>query len=329
LNGSGHFPISHKHKSKPDEFSKKSEYDFNDFEVLRAVRLFFGNWNNALNAAGIHGKKESERGDINLQKPPTKSRLLEIVKGLAESGEDMSPENIIIMHNYIWRWACGKNGYFSHWPTVIRNAGVDLNSLSSERYWSEGRLKNKILDIYESQLILNTHHIRDNFWHLYRFGLRLYGSWPGAVDATGLGYEIVNQEQKNTQLRQEQFQQNLFKILKLSNRSIRWLDTKENGVQRTLGPLGIFGMDESSGSFIGTVLRSWWPGLEANISAITNAAPSRSFELYYLQGEPRRWHDDRVQFVAAADLVEPSIEAGADKYMREILSLQYNVPSFL
>ncbi|UCH89743.1 MAG: hypothetical protein JSV49_03585 [Thermoplasmata archaeon] len=319
-------------KLTPKELYNKSEYEFNEFDTLRAAKLFFGSWKGALAASGLHGNGQaaSRFGKESGERPQfSKPQVLAIIKGLADSGEDMSPENIIVMHNDIWRWACGPKGYFSHWPTALRSAGVNLNALNLQPYWTENQVKNRILDLYESQLILSTKFIRDNFWYLYRFGLRLFGSWHNAVNVTGLGYETVGAEYSMIENNQFQFQSNLQKVLQGSGRPIRQLEPSGDSIAPSLGPLGLFCTDTSDGTIIGTVLRSWWPGLERMLEPVVNNRSCPKVELYYLQGEPRAWKNDKVQFICSSDLVLPSHENGMDQYINEILSLQYNVRSFL
>lgn len=321
----------HKFRSKPHELLELSEYDQNDFELLRFARQFFGSWNNALTAAGlnaepvINGKGRSNPKTLSIPK----QRVLEIISALAASGEDMSPANMIVMHNPVWQSACGRNGYFSHWPSVLRKAGVDTHVLNNEPYWTDTRVRNNILELYESQLVLTTPFIRDNFWYLYRYGLRFFGSWKSAVDATRLGYENVSAEYAASGARQEQFRNNLCKMLKRSGRDLRSAVSGNGTAGNTPGPLGPFCLDPSNNTMVGTLPRSWLPGIEPRINRLLKNDPSLRLELYYLSGEPRQWRNDRVQFISVSDLIPWSFETRSDLYLKEILSLQHNVPSFL
>jgi hypothetical protein len=260
---------------------------------------------------------------------PSRQRVLEILYGLAAAGESMTPENFVIMHNRVWHWACGKNGYYSHWPSALKAAGINLNSISLEPYWTEARLFDKILDLYESQLQLSTNYIRANHWHLYRSGLRLFGGWKNAVDAARLGYDKIIDEMGTTNERQEYFQQDLFRMLTSSGRDLSWLALNSHGLDRSREPLGPFAYGESRGTLYCSALRSWWPGMEPGLKKLLSSDNVNNIEVYFIQGEPRQWRDDSVVFYSASDLLSMSCALGCDEQMRRILSLQYNVPSFL
>ena len=320
------------------ERTLRSNYDLDDYELLRASRLFFGSWQKAVDTALPARNSTPGRNKIwkiNGSMTPidarsiSKDRLLEIVRKLSESGEDMSPENMVIMHNDIWKLACGSGGYFSHWPTVLRKAGIDTNVLERDTFWTEARLKNRIFELYESQLFLSTYYIKDNFRYLYRIAQRYNGRWPDAVNSTGLGYDIIEAEREGTGERQKKFQENLMKILLSFGRPVVLLNGRTLKIGNSEEPLGLFAFDSSEPAVIGTLMRSWWPKLESMLLSVSKSNPSVNIELYYLSGEPRSWTDERVKFIPASDLIEPSREAGSDQYMRDILTLQYHVPSFL
>jgi hypothetical protein len=302
---------------------QNSGYELNYFELARAARLLFGSWESAVRSSGLAVKNSGETQKF------SKARLLEIIKSMAASGEDISAENMIIMYNDIWRQACGRNGYYSHWHTVLRSAGLDPTAAETEPYWNARAVQNMIMDLYESQLVINKNHIRQNFWHLYRYALRFFGSWPRAVDATGLGYERTLQECADIKTWHEHFQKNLVEVLDIFGRPVRMVDGSLNPLAANGRSPVLFGQDEATGALLGTIPRSWLHGLERSIMPLLNAEPDTRFEFYYLQGEPREWKDSRVKFISAVDLIEPSYEAGADEYMKNILALQYYVPSFL
>jgi hypothetical protein len=320
-----------KYNGGRSEYNFSNEYDTDDYELVRAAKLFFGNWKAAGIAAGLaqNGEKRQEERGVENAPKPSRKRLLEILSGLADAGESMAPENIVIMHNRIWQWTCGKNGYYSHWPSALKSAGIDPSGMSTEPYWTEPRLFNKILDLYESQLLLSTNYIRTNYWHLYRSGLRMFGGWKNAVDATKLGYENIIDEINSTNERQDCFQNNLFGLLRNSGRDLEWLSAKKHGLDRSTEYLGIFAIDNSDGTLYSTVPRSWWPNIEPKLTKLLSMELVRRIELYYISGEPREWRDNRIEFYSASDLIPLSCELGCDEQMRRILSLQYNIPSFL
>jgi len=323
--------LKRRNGSDTKEFNSRSEYDFNEFDLLIAARLFFGSWRGAKTAAGIfvNGEKKTGMDSAVPRTKLSKQRILEILYGLATAGESMQPENFVILHNHIWQTACGRTGYFSHWPSALKSAGINLNTLATEPYWTQDRLADKILELYESQLFLSTGYIRNNYHYLYRFGMRLFGGWKNAVDATKLGYENIMEEYNNTSDRQIQLQQNLFQILGRSGRDVEWLDVRKHGLAPTSEALGMFCIDNNDGTLYGTLPRSWWPNIEPKLYKLLSKNDIERIELYYIRGEPREWRDKRIKFFALTDLVPVSNQLGTDEYMRRILAMQYNVPAFL
>lgn len=320
-----------KYRPNPNEFTARTGYDFNDFELLRASRQFFGSWSAAVRSAGINGKANNKPKQPNNGKSPmSKARVLEVIRGMAEAGEDMSSQNFVIMHNEIWQSSCGKNGYFSHWDTALRSAGLNPGDyLGMNTYWTECKILDGILDLYESQLMISGPYIKTHFWHLYRYGQLYFGNWRNAVNSTGLGIDAVMEEYHRTAERQQHFQLNLFSLLQRLGRDISAPDRIEHGFDTGTGPLGVFAVDESRGALLATSLRSWWPGLEGLASSYLASKDFEVLEIYYLRGEPRTWNNHKIQFTHFSDLIQQSLEGGTDEYMRRILGLQYNVPSFL
>jgi len=320
--------LAHRYRHRPYKFAAMSEYELNEPELVRNARKFFGTWHNALTAAGVANGGRGNGGDNKTRELHlSKQRLLEIIAGMAASGEDMSAENMIVMHNPLWKAACGRSGYFSHWPTVLRHAGVDHHILGRDPFWTDPRVRNSVIDLYESQQDLSGHFIRHNFWHLYRFGLRHHSSWKAVVDSTGLGYENVMAEHAALEARQDMFQRNLFVLLGRMGRDIKLFDGIHSGLKRSLGPLGLFCTESAENTIIGTIPRAWYHGIEDKIWKIRKIMPDADLELYYLMGEPRTWPNDTVKFIGIYDLIEESMYAGTDKYMRDILTLQYNTAS--
>ena len=77
---------------------KRSEYDMDNYELLRASRMFFGSWQKAVGTALSNGssakikngnKNHTCSDKQNNLRSVSKTMLLEIVGKLAEAGEDM------------------------------------------------------------------------------------------------------------------------------------------------------------------------------------------------------------------------------------------------
>jgi hypothetical protein len=230
---------------------------------------------------------------------------------------------MIVMYNDIWQASCGRSGYFSHWPTVLKQAGVDLRILPEEQFWTGERLTENLLDLYDSQFMISTPFMRDNFWPLYRYGMRFYGSWQNAVDASGLGYENFINEYNSLDANHELFQKLLYSLLTETGRELTRFENENINHLAGKGVLRFFSEDSGDGTVIGTVPRSWYPGIEKPLLKLLNTKPDANIELYHLRGEPREWMNNQVKFIPVSDLTELASEAGADFYMKRLLAMQF------
>jgi len=149
----------------------------------------FGNWGNAVNAAGIN------YDDYRAQRKPwTKEKIVNRILELYKKGEDLSHSNIQKKYNYLLM-AASKPRLFNGWRYAVEAAGINYDDYYKKKppgYWTKSRIIETIKEWYEMGKDLSISQINQTHSSFSTTASNMFGSWKNAIEAAGLDYDEIN-----------------------------------------------------------------------------------------------------------------------------------------
>jgi hypothetical protein len=167
---------------------------FSSLVATACSRRYFGSWRAAVEAAGFN------YDEVMQVKKWTKERVIEEIKRLHQSGEDLRPSAVARISQTLLMAA---RKFFGGWREAVIAAGIDYDSYIKE--FKENQVERDKQFIIEEIRRLYREGRIDELSGAWRYHLTLFrkarhrfGSWRKAIEAAGLNYDEVVQRQKWT-----------------------------------------------------------------------------------------------------------------------------------
>ncbi len=154
-------------------------------DLHRVAFRYFGNWENAIRAAGLDYEK------IRKYKSWTKGKILKEIRKLYEKGEDLSWRNISLGENSSLAHAAIKKYRFGSWENALRAVGIDYSKVRRYKEWNKEKIKAEILRLYREGIPVNSKSVQMVYPALYHASRKRFASWKEAVEYAGLYYDKV------------------------------------------------------------------------------------------------------------------------------------------
>ncbi len=148
---------------------------------------YFGSWRNAIIEAGLDPKEVCRR-----KRKWTKEHILERIRQLHTSGEDLSHSAAKRNHQYLVVVAINDR-FFGSWRQAIEAAGIDYEEVSKHEYWDRERICERIRELHQAGESLSHEDAKRYHGALVSAASspRYFGSWGGAIRAAGLDYDQI------------------------------------------------------------------------------------------------------------------------------------------
>lgn len=154
-------------------------------DLHRVAFRYFGNWENAIRAAGLDYEK------IRKYKSWTKAKIIKEIRKLYENGEDLSWRNISMGEHSSLAHAAIKKYRFGNWENALWAVGIDYSKVRRYREWNKEKIKEEILNLYEEGMPVNAKSVQKVYPALYHASRNRFASWKEAVEYAGLDYNKV------------------------------------------------------------------------------------------------------------------------------------------
>lgn len=163
-----------------------SSYVYREFPTLhRAAFSLFGNWENAITAAGLDYDK------IRRNKRWTKDRIVNEIKNLYEAGEDLSWYVFSQGDHAALAAAAITRKHFGSWKKALAAAGLNEEEISRYRHWSRDDIIKRIKEMKRSGQSLSAQSVQKRDSKFYFAAIRQFQNWRTAAEKAGYKYRKV------------------------------------------------------------------------------------------------------------------------------------------
>lgn len=154
--------------------------------LLRAATRYFGSWRSAIEFAGL------DYEELRRYRSWSKERILENIRELHASGEDLSWRNVSTVVAPQLAAAATKHKHFGSWRGAVTAAGLDYSTIRRYREWNEETIKDQLRQFHAQGIDMNAKSMEEHDITLITAARRRFDSWDKALTAAGLNYrEIV------------------------------------------------------------------------------------------------------------------------------------------
>jgi len=147
----------------------------------------FGNWRNAVEAAGFDYDQFLTRCKWAREKVVSEIQAFYRDKGTLRHRE------VLQYNRKLLQAACKR---FGSWRGAVEAAGFDYDQFLPERKWTKERIISQIKAFYEAKGTFRYTEIRRDSMKLYAVALKYFGSWRNAVEAAGFDYAPFSSRKK-------------------------------------------------------------------------------------------------------------------------------------
>ncbi len=155
--------------------------------VVAVDERMFGTWREAIEAATL------DYEEISKHRFWSNSRIIDAIRGLHDSGEDLSHEAAKNNYGALVSAASSKR-YFGSWKAAIEAAGIDYADIRKINRWTEEKIIDTIRSLHaEGKSVNNSNMRRMGYRGMMEAASREsnFGSWANAVKAAGLDYDTI------------------------------------------------------------------------------------------------------------------------------------------
>lgn len=164
----------------------------NDEEKLTgAARRLFGSWSKALEAAGFDPEKEKATRERKHRW--SEQLVLQRIKELHNSGEDLSPHNVQKIDGSL---VASARNYFGSWEKAIQAAGYDYEEIRKTKEWTPEKIVERLRQLHSRGAQINDRNIYAYDQSLYGAISTHFGSWENAIRAAGFDPDEIRLTRK-------------------------------------------------------------------------------------------------------------------------------------
>lgn len=156
-----------------------------DLSLLRAATRYFGNWQAAVEYAGLN------YDEIRKYKAWTNDKIITRIRELYAAGNDLSWRHVSLTLDPSLAAAATKSSHFGSWKTAIEAAGLDYNRIRRYRDWTNEEVLRSVRDLYAQGKPLNAKTMEQEKITLITAARRRFPSWDQALSAAGLDYRGI------------------------------------------------------------------------------------------------------------------------------------------
>ena len=288
----------------------------NEITLFEASIILFGGWENALYKAGLETKNLTKLQQL-FRNYWLEDTILEQIEILYDGGFDLSARFIRLVYPELY-FAAKNKMHFGSWSEATTQAEVDNKYLTSmtNSFWTRKRIFEAIADINQEYGSLQPGFVRENNPSLYSSAHRFFKTWSEAVSAAGHNlnknfykaileplrtfilkdlirkvYEILGVKFNVVPYGTDNNLDSEIEEAEKSNIDSRKIISEIVGEQNFYLEL-VEGKDKSC---VTANFQGWKFGWEKEITELLSKYPK--VRCFYAIGEPRRWLNDKVEFI--------------------------------
>ncbi|MCC6446420.1 MAG: hypothetical protein IT210_23585 [Armatimonadetes bacterium] len=168
-----------------DEDLSYGHMEKNHVALFRAAVRRFGSWKEAIAAAGL------DYEEIRKYKVWTAERIVERIRELAETGEDLSWYNVSEKLDPQLAAAAIRKCRYGSWKKAVEAAGLDYDIIRKYQSWTEDRILARIQEMAQDGIELNSKKIQQTDITLFTAARRRFDSWDNALAQAGLDFRSI------------------------------------------------------------------------------------------------------------------------------------------
>lgn len=154
--------------------------------LIGAARRLFGNWANALEAAGID--PESVKAPRKQRNQWSREKIIERIREHAAAGHDLAAHRLAAIDAPL---IASAPRYCDSWDNALKMAGFDPTAIRLTEKWTPERVIDRIRELNRARADLSDLTVQAFDGALYGAASTHYGGWRQAVVAAGLDYDQV------------------------------------------------------------------------------------------------------------------------------------------
>lgn len=151
----------------------------------RAAFRYFGNWEEAITAAGF------DYSEISRYKRWTRKRITDDLRKLHREDVDLSWRQFSMGDHSALAYAAISKRHFGSWEAALEAAGIDYDEIARYNRWTPEKLQARIRACHEQGEDLAAKYVQEREPGLYHAACRQFGSWRRAIESVGLSYHDI------------------------------------------------------------------------------------------------------------------------------------------
>jgi hypothetical protein len=161
-------------------------------ELLAAGIRYFGNWQTAVEAAGI------SYDSVRKYKDWSKKRIVETIQKLQSEGVDLSFRSMMLSKYAPMVYAAIRANHFGSWKNALAAAGMAPEEIYRYRSWDDNTILSEIKKLKELGADLSSKKMDETANPLIATARRRFGNWGAAVERAGLDYSQIRRRRRWT-----------------------------------------------------------------------------------------------------------------------------------
>lgn len=170
-----------------------SHYMRQNFQELLAAGIrYFGNWRDAVEAAGINYDSVRKYRDW------SKARIVETIQQLQSQGVDLSFRAMMLSKYAPMVYAAIRPNHFGSWKEALEAAGLASEEIYRYRSWDDDTILAEIRKLQAEGHDLSSKKMDEMANPLIATARRRFGNWGTAVEKAGLDYTSIRRRRRWT-----------------------------------------------------------------------------------------------------------------------------------
>jgi hypothetical protein len=278
----------------------------------------FNGWYNAIEAAGIPSKQFRVVAHKSYW---TKEIILNEIRTHESAFHDLSYSGVARLRGDLVTAAAVK---FGSWRAAVKEAGFDYSKVVKQHdKYSDEELLDFLMVLYEQGIPLDTQSLKRISQSKLNIIWQRFGSLENAIKAIGLDYEKIRKDWLSECYKGKVFERYVLQALNVLSWDVEYQKRFNDELEAELTTYIPDFYEQETGLWIDAKLSAW--GFGVDISIKKYLAKSKGMMIIYLNGKPRDWPNDSVQFVPIDSFYNDLIKCDAYNLVKDFEKLKMGI----
>ncbi len=159
-------------------------------ELLAASIRYFGNWQTAVEAAGISYEQ------VRKYRKWSKEAIIQEIRDLHSRGVDLSFRAMALSQHNAMVYAAIRTKYFGSWKAALEAAGLESEEIYRYRSWEEADILGEIRRLQSEGADLSSKAMDESSNRLIATARRRFGNWGQALERAGIDYNDIRRRKR-------------------------------------------------------------------------------------------------------------------------------------